>query len=267
MGQRLVRRGRHDQREIGNSEYQARVPRCAEIPQGARFPQAGFTSGCGLEKSAISFAAERLRHASVGVGKPSGILWSSAQWWRDRQLVWCFHTFARSVGRTSSLQPDRDDPYSASTALRVPVRSNKFVSKFALDAKDSFLRKWFQLKREVFTSEAWGSRRGTGKYESEHEGSRLSCKSGFLKEILTPEKSQLVVLVKAQTYLENREGDGSGQFQTNTLTAILCPRCGIRVIRPIPKAARDAVHALSKHDRSFFEPRAYRREGRVGESR
>jgi hypothetical protein len=155
----------------------------------------------------------------------------------------------------SSLQLDRHDPYSASTALRRPGPVQEFAERFGLTFDDPFHRAWSIPGTNVLTAEAWGSRRGTGKYETEHQGSRLFCRTDFLKEVLVAEKSQLVLLVKAQKYLEKKEMDGSGTFRTETLTALLCPQQGFRVIRRIPGAARAAVAALLKHDRSFFESR------------
>ena len=107
----------------------------------------------------------------------------------------------------------------------------------------------------MFSAEAWGSRRGTGRHETECQGSRLFCRVKFLKELLVAEKSQLVFLVKAQKYLEKHDRDGSGAFRTETLTGLISPKHGVRVIRRIPSTVRAAVAALAKNDRSFFEPR------------
>jgi hypothetical protein len=155
----------------------------------------------------------------------------------------------------SSLQLDRHDPYSASTALRRPRPTQEFAEKFALKFDDPFRRTWSIRGANVLTAEAWGSKRGTGKYETEHQGSRLFCRTDFLKHVLVAEKSQLVLLVKTQKYLEKQEMDGSGTFRTETLTALFCPRRGIRIIRRIPSLARAAVAALPEHDHSFFESR------------
>jgi len=76
-----------------------------------------------------------------------------------------------------------------------------------------------------------------------------------LKKWLAAEKSQLVFLVRAQKYLEKQDRDGSGTFRTETLTGLICPKRGVRVIRRIPSAVRAAVTALPKNESSFFEPR------------
>jgi hypothetical protein len=46
--------------------------------------------------------------------------------------------------------------------------------------------------------------------------------------VLVAEESHLVLLVKAQNYLEKKEMDGSGTFRTETLTALLCPQRGFK---------------------------------------
>lgn len=155
----------------------------------------------------------------------------------------------------SSLHLDRHDPYAASTALSRPRPTEEFANKFGLTCNDAFCRTWTLNGIDVFTAEAWGSRRGTGRYETDRHGNRLVCQVRFLKEWLAAEKSQLVFLVKARKYLEKRDRDGSGTFRTETLTGLLCPKRGVRVIRRIPSAARTAVAGLPKNDRSFFEPR------------
>ena len=154
-----------------------------------------------------------------------------------------------------SLLLDRHDPYSASTALSRPRPNEEFASKFSLSRDDPFARAWSLGGSGVFTAEAWGSRRGMGRHETERQGSRLSCRVEFLKKMLAAEKSQLVFLAKAEKYLEKHDRDGSGTFLTETLIGLLCPKRGIRVIRRIPSAVRAAIAALSKSDRSFFEPR------------
>jgi hypothetical protein len=154
-----------------------------------------------------------------------------------------------------SLLLDRHDPYSASTALSRPRPNEEFASKSCLSRDDPFARAWSLAGSGVFTAEAWGSRRGMGRHETERQGSRLSCRVEFLKKMLAAEKSQLVFLAKAEKYLEKHDRDGSGTFLTETLIGLLCPKRGIRVIRRIPRAARAAITALSKSDRSFFEPR------------
>jgi len=155
----------------------------------------------------------------------------------------------------TSLQLDRHDPYSASTALSRPRPVPELTQKFALQYDDPFYRDWSLHGFGVFSAEAWGSRRGTGRHETERLGNRLSCRVQFLKELLAAEKSHLVFLVKAQKYLEKRDRDGSGTFRTETLTGLISPKHGVRVIRRIPSAVRTAVAALAKNDRSFFEPR------------
>ena len=84
-------------------------------------------------------------------------------------------------------------------------------------------------------------------------GTRLSCRTDFLRALLAAQKSQLVLLIKAQKYLEKRRGEGEASFRTETLIALIDPKRGVKLVRRIPKRARVAVNGLSEHDHHDFE--------------
>jgi hypothetical protein len=157
---------------------------------------------------------------------------------------------------SSSLRLDRHDPYCASTALGRPRPAEEIVSEAGLKSTDPFKRKWSQEDGHlVFEAQAWGSRRGEGRYETEDEGSRLLCNSEFLKEFLTKSASQLVLLVRVQKYLEKPRRGDSDRFRVESVLAIVSPKGGVKILRRIPKRARTAVSKLSEYDRDNFELR------------
>jgi hypothetical protein len=86
-------------------------------------------------------------------------------------------------------------------------------------------------------------------------GNRLSCRTDFLISLLADKKSQLVLLITAQKYLEKQREEGSGTFRTETLLALISSKRIVKFVRRIPKRARAAVENLSQYDRSTFESR------------
>jgi hypothetical protein len=160
------------------------------------------------------------------------------------------------VEDSSSLKLDRHDPYCASTALGRPRPTEEIVNETGLKLDDPFKRKWSQENgQSVFEGQAWGSKRGEGRYETEDEGRRLLCNTNFLKDFLAKGASQLVLLVHAQKYLEKPRSEGVDSFRVESLLAIVSPKGGVKLLRRIPKRARTAISKLSKYDRDNFELR------------
>jgi hypothetical protein len=160
------------------------------------------------------------------------------------------------VEDSPSLLLDRHDPYCTSTALRRPHPVDVVASATRLRQNDPFQRSWSnESGKSVFRAQAWGSKKGTGEYETEKEGRRLLCSTDFLKMFLTEKSSRLVLLVRAQKYLKERAGGGLGAFRAETLIATVCPKRGVRLVQRIPKRVRAAVSRLSKYDRDNFDLR------------
>lgn len=156
----------------------------------------------------------------------------------------------------SSMQLERHDPYCSSTALHRSRPSDDVIRKFGLMPRDPFHRRWYAKTGDIiFNAGAWGSKRGRDQHETENAGNRLSCRTAFLNSLLAQRKSQLVLLITAQKYLEKRREEGSGTFRTETLIALVSPQRGVKFVRRIPKDARAAVDSLSQYDRSIFEAR------------
>lgn len=113
----------------------------------------------------------------------------------------------------SSMQLETHDPYCSSTALHRSRPSDDLILKCGLRSEDPFHRNWSAKTGDtIFTAEAWGSKRGRHQYETENAGNRLSCRINFLIPLLAEKKSQLVLLITAQKYLEKPRREGSGNF-------------------------------------------------------
>jgi len=161
-----------------------------------------------------------------------------------------------TVEDSPSLLLDRHDPYCTSTALRRPHPTDSVVSEARLRPNDPFQRAWSDERgKSIFEAQAWGSKRGTGEYETEKEGRWLLCSTEFLKTYLVDKSSRLVLLVRAQKYLKKHSGGGLGAFRTETMIATICPKRGVQLIHRIPKLVRTAVSKLSKYDRDNFDLR------------
>lgn len=161
-----------------------------------------------------------------------------------------------SVDSGDTLRLDRYDPYCSSSALQRPRPSTKLVQELGLTPQDSCHRIWLSSTRTtVFTAAAWGSKSGSGEHETENSGARLFCRTKFLKTFLESQKSQLVLLIRAQKYLEKPRQPLKGKFRTQTLIVIISSRGGVKFIQRFPKRARTAVKELSSQDRDSFEPR------------
>ena len=137
----------------------------------------------------------------------------------------------------SSMQLETHDPYCSSTALHRSRPSDDLIRKFGLRSEDPFRRGWSAKTGEtVFRAGAWGSKRGRGQYETENAGNRLSCRADFLIPLLAEKKSQIVLLITAQKYLEKRREDGSGTFRTENVDCTHFSEGHRQIRAPHPKA-------------------------------
>lgn len=95
---------------------------------------------------------------------------------------------------------DEDDPLGAICAERRPRFAENIVKTFSLGTDDPFGRIWKNSSgKSMAHSDAWGYE---NKYEDEAScsGVRLMCSGEFLKNVLTTQNTNLLVLVKLQRY-------------------------------------------------------------------
>ncbi|HMV07425.1 MAG TPA: NACHT domain-containing protein [Cyclobacteriaceae bacterium] len=114
---------------------------------------------------------------------------------------------------------DENDPYGVRTADRRRKLSESFRANYRLTKGDPFGKNWINSKNTLIAeSEAWGVK--SYHRDRNEESSRLSLIPEFLKEVLTTEKKNLVVLIKLERYEPHSRYDYKPSKHTNT-TAVL----------------------------------------------
>ena len=101
---------------------------------------------------------------------------------------------------SSEARLDGDDPLGASCAVMRPHFAENIVKTFSLGTDDPFSRIWKNSAgKPMACSDAWGYE---NKYEDEasYSGLRLMCSVELLREVLTTQNADLLVLVKLQRY-------------------------------------------------------------------
>ncbi|MFA7301643.1 MAG: ATP-binding protein [Candidatus Shapirobacteria bacterium] len=101
----------------------------------------------------------------------------------------------------SDAKIDDQDPFGSILALNRLSFSKNITNKYKLHSEDPFKRVWKISKVEVATSQAWKSNISEN-HDTEDGGQRLLCKPEFLKQILTKENKDLLILVNLQRYEE-----------------------------------------------------------------
>lgn len=160
---------------------------------------------------------------------------------------------------------DGKDPYAAPTALRRPIPARLTTKILELRSADPFGRDWRNSRDvEVIRADAWGVQRESRGENGGLSGNRLRARVDCLLAFLTSARKCLVLLVKVQRHLKD-EGTASARrrrnrkrfipFQTQTLVAVVSPEKGVRVVRRVPKAAREAVKRMPDGDRRDFVAR------------
>jgi hypothetical protein len=148
---------------------------------------------------------------------------------------------------------DRHDPYATPTALRRVWPTDTVVEELKIRSDDAFKRTWRDPRDViVLRAEAWGMTGGTGQYAWSSTGTRLSCRSDTLQNLLASRGAGLVVLVKAQKYLKEQRGERA--FATKTFVFWVDAR-GVYPVLTIPKAVRKALGSLTQDERTQLEPR------------
>lgn len=109
---------------------------------------------------------------------------------------------------------DEYDPYGVTRAhyrLRI---GKEFRDAYSLKPKDSFGRIWIDKKDSpVLWSKAWG-RNNVERKNGPHPGTRLICKSSFLKKVLKKWDKDLLILIRLRHYKNGYRT--SGEF-THTI--------------------------------------------------
>lgn len=145
---------------------------------------------------------------------------------------------------------DQSDPYGTSAALRRAKPKQEIIDDFGLMAADSFGRVWTDADgRVVFRAEAWGATNGTGRHAKEDRGTRLWCRVETVKELLSARGMSLILLIKAERYIENAKTDDD-HFVTRTLLVIVDSSGRAKPLLRIPAKVRKAIAGLHHHDRS-----------------
>ncbi len=148
---------------------------------------------------------------------------------------------------------DRYDPYGASSAQARPRPSSEIIEELSLRSDDPWDRCWRNEAGEtVLLAEAWGNTKGEGRYERESLGARLTCRADALRNLLEPRNANLLVLVKAQKYMERNKGPGLDKFATRTLILAITPKGKARAFERVPRTVREAVERLHPHDATRF---------------
>jgi hypothetical protein len=106
---------------------------------------------------------------------------------------------------------DEDDPLGARCAMVRPHFAENVVTTFSLVTDDPFSRIWKNSAGKTMAhSDAWGCE---NEYEDEasYSGVRLMCSRELLRDVLTTQNVDLLVLVKLKRY-ENRIGIANSRF-------------------------------------------------------
>lgn len=154
-----------------------------------------------------------------------------------------------------SARLDRHDPYCSLHALDRSRPSDDVIRTSNLEPEGPFKCKWSLNGTTIFSGQAWGSRLGRNEHETENGGIRLFCQSDFLVSLLAKRNSQLVLLVRAQKYLEKRKEERADPFRTETLIAIIDSNSVAKFVRRIPRRVRMQIETLSENDRHDFHSR------------
>lgn len=95
---------------------------------------------------------------------------------------------------------DEHDPYGVTCAHYRMRLGKDFRDVHSLSSIEPFDRVWLDKRgSEVLWSQAWG-RNNVDREDGPHPGSRLICRSSFLKKILSQWDKDLVILIRLQHY-------------------------------------------------------------------
>lgn len=116
------------------------------------------------------------------------------------------------VSRERDLRLDKFDPYSANLGCDRSRISKKIVDAYNVTNTDLFNRNWVDKNnRIVLRSEIWKGPR-TERRSDDHAGLHLICSTSFLKKLLKDTKTNLIIVVKLQQYIEKDFGSSLGEF-------------------------------------------------------
>jgi len=113
---------------------------------------------------------------------------------------------------------DDDEPISSIGVMRRPRITQAFAAAFSLRSDDPFHRVWKNRRGRIIAhSAAWGF---VNKFDDEHSvsGVRLSCSKELLKDVLTKNGADLLLLINLQRY-EKGYGSEQGKY-THTVAVI-----------------------------------------------
>ncbi len=100
---------------------------------------------------------------------------------------------------------DKDDPLGSAVAVRRPRIARNFRSTLSLERKDPFGRLW-QNGQMTARSAAWGH--GTkGDRDAPGAGLRLACSESLLKELLSENQTDMLLLIKLRRYEKAHESE------------------------------------------------------------
>ncbi|MHB1189111.1 ATP-binding protein [Thiobacillus sp.] len=113
---------------------------------------------------------------------------------------------------------DDDEPISSIGVMRRPRITQAFAAAFSLRSDDPFHRVWKNRRGRIIAhSAAWSF---VNKFDDEHSvsGVRLSCSKELLKDVLTKNGADLLLLINLQRY-EKGYGSEQGKY-THTVAVI-----------------------------------------------
>jgi hypothetical protein len=154
---------------------------------------------------------------------------------------------------------DERDPFGAASALSIYRPARSIITRFGLREVKPWSHLWTEIGGSTsFRYHAWGGWRGEGDHEDRESGYALHCDRIFLSRLLSDLRSNLIVLVKLQRYLEARRfgeiNTEKNTFVYSSLVGILDSKLDFRVVEPTPTQIA-ALLKLSEYDIHDFSAR------------
>ncbi|BAM89476.1 AAA ATPase [Bradyrhizobium oligotrophicum S58] len=173
---------------------------------------------------------------------------------RHRDSAPCIEWISR---REAYAKLDEYDLFGSRASIQRDRLTMAFNKEYGLVSNDPWWATWRDPGDEiVYTAEAWGVHRGEGKGARAEEGDAVTCRTGFLLEVLKRTGCDLLMLIKLELFIERSrysEDEGESKFVHSWVTAIIDQKGMVTLIKPtdsdreiVDSLPHEAKYSLSK---------------------